>query len=123
MRFEIYSTDESGSLNFGLKFGDQHDLSQGLVPVFGWVNSGEPISRDRNYSPDCGCAMFLSVAAPIESGLSSNLLVEQVKFLGIFTGLPSPDSVLCKLYAEHVNRRLLLGIWGFEGIGSPKNWY
>jgi hypothetical protein len=75
---------------------------------------------DRNYSPPGGWAMFL-FWAPIESGFSLNPFNERVKFPSIFTGLPSPDCVLCKLYAQHLNRRLLVGIWGFEGISGPKN--
>ena len=34
-RFEIYSTDESGSRNFELKFWAAHNLSRGLVSIFG----------------------------------------------------------------------------------------
>jgi len=49
----------------------------------------------------------VSAARPIESGFSLNRFNEQVKFPSIFTGLPSVNSVLCKLYAEHLNRRLL----------------
>jgi hypothetical protein len=59
--------------------------------------------------------------APVEPGFSLNPFNEQMKFPSIFTGLPSPDCVLCKLYGEHLNRRLLVGIWGFEGISRPKN--
>ena len=34
-RFEIYSIDESGSLNKSLKLGSLHDTSRGLISVFG----------------------------------------------------------------------------------------
>ena len=34
-RFEIYSIDESGSLNKSLKLGSFHDTSRGLISVFG----------------------------------------------------------------------------------------
>ncbi len=33
--FEIYSIDESGSLNKSLKLGALHDTSRGLISVFG----------------------------------------------------------------------------------------
>jgi hypothetical protein len=34
-RFEIYSIDESRSLNKSLKLGSLHDTSRGLISVFG----------------------------------------------------------------------------------------
>ncbi len=34
-RFEIYSIDESGSLNKSLKLGSIHDTSRGRISVFG----------------------------------------------------------------------------------------
>ena len=35
LRFEIYSTDESGRLNLGLRFGAAHNACRKLVSVFG----------------------------------------------------------------------------------------
>jgi len=47
LRFEIYSTDESGSLNKSLKFGADGDFCRKLVFVFGRYKKAEGRISER----------------------------------------------------------------------------
>jgi hypothetical protein len=56
LRFEIYSTDESGSLNWGLKLWAANDRSRGLVSIFGWGQTAQP---EKNFALAASRAKYL----------------------------------------------------------------